>query len=257
MNSYERRKKLLEIIKSNKNITVEEISKKLKISIPTVYRDLDILEKENNIKKFYGGFKLLENNEFERNYYKRYDIHKNEKKAIAKEAVKLINDNETIVLDESTTTHYLAEEIRKMDIRLTVVTNSILILTLFINNPNINTVSTGGVVNKEIAGLVGNIAENSISAFIADKFFFSSAGISKDIGVMEAYIPDNIRMKRCFFKISRKSICLVDSSKFMKRGTVNWINYDQLKHIITDENIEKDILDEIKIKNVNVTLAKI
>ncbi|MBN2072520.1 MAG: DeoR/GlpR transcriptional regulator, partial [Actinobacteria bacterium] len=230
MNTNERRKKIVEIIRENKDISVEEISKKISISIPTVYRDLDILDKNREIERYYGGLRALEGNKFERNYYKRYDINKEQKTAIAKEAVKLIEENETIVLDESTTVHYLAREIKKIDIKLTIITNSILLLPLFANSSNIDVISTGGIVNKEIAGMVGSIAECSISNIFADKFFFSSAGISWNAGVLDAYIPENIKMKEQFFKIAAKSICLVDSSKFQKSGTVNWVNYEKLKY---------------------------
>jgi DeoR/GlpR family transcriptional regulator of sugar metabolism len=252
----ERQKKLLEIIKNNKNITVDKISKKFGTSIPTIYRDLGILERKNKIKKSYGCFELNEN-EFEYNYYKRSRINLKEKKAIGKAALKLIKEGETIILDESTTVHYLASELKEADIKITIITNSILVISLFINSKNINVISTGGLINKEIAGMSGTIAESTINNLVSDKFFFSSAGISKDIGVIDACIPDNIIIKKMFANISSESICLVDSTKFNNRGTVNWINLEKIKCLITDENIDRIILNELKEKNIDIIIAKL
>jgi DeoR/GlpR family transcriptional regulator of sugar metabolism len=253
----DRRKKILNLLKNNKNVTPEFLSERLNISIPTIYRDLDVLEKQNNIRKVYGGIKLIENNQVEKNYYKRFERNKKLKKAIAMEAIKLINDGETIVMDESSTVHYLAEEITKMDFSLTIITNSILIIPEFVNINKIKIISTGGVLDQEICGLVGPIAQNTIHQFRADKFFFSSAGISSEMGVLDAYIPESISVKKSFLEISDKVICLVDSEKFSKSGPVNYINYDRLKMIITDELIDGEIVKTLNKKGVEVIVAKI
>ncbi|MHB9324342.1 HTH domain-containing protein, partial [Fusobacterium polymorphum] len=47
---------ILELIKENSNITIKEIGLKLKISRPTVYRDMKYL-KENNILEYQGSSK--------------------------------------------------------------------------------------------------------------------------------------------------------------------------------------------------------
>ncbi len=251
----DRRKKILGLLKDRKDLTPEFLSEKLNISIPTIYRDLDILEKENNIRKVYGGIKLIENNQVEKNYYKRFEKNKKLKKAIAREAVKLIKDGETIILDESSTVHYLAEEITRLDLNLTIITNSILIMPEFVNINKIKIISTGGILNQEICGLVGPITQNTISQFRADKCFFSSAGISSEAGVLDAYIPESISVKESFLKISDEVICLVDSEKFNKSGAVNYINFDRLKKIITDELLDKEIIKMLGKKGVEVIVA--
>ncbi|WP_236585677.1 helix-turn-helix domain-containing protein [Fusobacterium canifelinum] len=49
-------KTILELIKENSNITIKEIGLKLKVSRPTVYRDMKYL-KENNILEYQGSSK--------------------------------------------------------------------------------------------------------------------------------------------------------------------------------------------------------
>ena len=252
----DRRKKILDLLKEKDNIPIEELSKVFKISIPTIYRDLEILESENNIRKFYGGIKLVEDFKFEHNFYKRLKINKKQKEAIARKAVEMISNRDTIVLDESSTTYYLAEELKKKDISITIITNSVLIPPEFINKKSMKLISTGGVLNQEIAGFIGGFTESAIVNLNAGKFFFSSAGISEKLGVMDAYIPENIRMKKLFLDISEEAICLIDSSKFKKRGTVNWVRYDNLRKIVTDEYLDKEKINVLNKKGVEVIIAK-
>ncbi|WP_238968423.1 HTH domain-containing protein [Fusobacterium nucleatum] len=49
-------KTILGLIKENSNITIKEIGLKLKVSRPTVYRDMKYL-KENNILEYQGSSK--------------------------------------------------------------------------------------------------------------------------------------------------------------------------------------------------------
>ena len=69
--------------------------------------------------------------------------HQEEKSAIAKSAVKLIEPNENIILDTGTTTLYVARELAKSNIVLTVATTSLTVAsTLF--NTNIDVLLFGG-----------------------------------------------------------------------------------------------------------------
>lgn len=258
MQPQKRREKILALLRENSDITIERLAKLLKTSTPTIYRDFDILEKQNNITKLYGGVQLIKDSKLEHDFYKRLKANADFKKAIALEAVKLISEDETIALDESTTAYFLAEELKKSCFKnITIITNSVLIPPEFVNNNHVRVISTGGIVHNKIAGFVGNIAENSLNNFHCSKYFFSSAGISESEGVLDAYIPESIRLKEMILSITDEAICMVDSSKFLKRGTVNWIGFDKLKKIITDQKLDKKIINNLRQKNITVIVSAI
>ncbi|MCL5770899.1 MAG: DeoR/GlpR family DNA-binding transcription regulator [Actinobacteria bacterium] len=254
----DRKEIILDLIGKNKNITINEISEILKISIPTVYRDLSVLEKENLIKKVYGGIKIVKDVNIELNFYKRLNNNKEKKVAIAREAVKLINENETLALDESSTSYYLAEEIKKTDKKITIITNSVLLPQLLLSSKNIIVISIGGIVYKDIAGFDGSIFINSSTNLIADKFFFSSGGFDENIGTVEIYDPENsVKAKEWFMDISKEAICSVDSSKFDRRGTINLFDIKKIKKIITDEHIDRKIAEVLRSKGIDLIIAKL
>ena len=51
----ERRKQILELLNEKGYISVEELSQKLYVSLPTIRRDLTLLEKEGSVLRTHGG----------------------------------------------------------------------------------------------------------------------------------------------------------------------------------------------------------
>jgi DeoR family glycerol-3-phosphate regulon repressor len=232
------------------------LSDKFNRSIPTIYKDLDVLEEQNELKKIYGGIKILNLSGID-NFYKRMKINSNLKEKIAREAIKLIQNEEIIALDASTTSYYLAKEIIKdINRKVLVATNSGLILSDrdLIYNKNIDFISTGGYLNKEVSCFVrGN--EMDFSELQISKFFFSSYAFSEEYGVMDSFIPDANRIKKFFSEVSNELVCLVDSTKFNKNGYMNWINIKKINKIIIDDGINEEITKKLKSIGMEVLIA--
>ncbi|MCL5069761.1 MAG: DeoR family transcriptional regulator, partial [Actinobacteria bacterium] len=150
----------MELIKDQSN-DIKELAKILNTSIPTIYRDIRTLLKKNKIKKNYNDIKVIDN--IEENYKniiitklgQRIEQNKIEKISIAKEAAKLVNTGDNIILDESSTSYYLAKELKNRNIPITIITNSVLIPQEFLENNLVRIINTGGVLDSEVGGFVG------------------------------------------------------------------------------------------------------
>jgi len=261
MNPDERRNKILELIKDQNN-DIKELAKILNTSIPTIYRDIRTLLKKNKIKKNYNDIKIIDN--IEENYKniiitklgQRIEQNKIEKISIAKEAAKLVNTGDNIILDESSTSYYLAKELKNRNIPITIITNSVLIPQEFLENNLVRIINTGGVLDSEVGGFVGTFSENSLKDLHAKIFFFSAAGISEEKGVMDAYFPEIIRMKKIFLTISDEAILMADSSKFNKKGILNWAQWDNIQKLIIDSKTDKAIIKNLYSKGIEVLVSK-
>ncbi|MEG2349607.1 MAG: DeoR family transcriptional regulator, partial [Hungatella sp.] len=94
---YKRRQLILEDLRNNHTINVEQLSKQLTVSPVTIRRDLDEFEKGGIIKRFYGGASLIEGSLSEDPFQNDNDTAElNDKDAIAKKAVELVADGDTI-----------------------------------------------------------------------------------------------------------------------------------------------------------------
>ncbi|MCE5329909.1 DeoR/GlpR family DNA-binding transcription regulator [bacterium] len=260
MNPQDRREKILKLLHDNYGkLTLKELSRHFNISQSALYKDLDILQKQRYIKKIYGGIELIDINMQQHNYYRSLQVNVKQKTAIAKEAVKLVSSNETIFIDGSSTTFYLCEELKKQNYKnITVITNSIFIPHEFILQENFNVICTGGMLNKEIGVYCGDLWESVlINNFHANKFFFSTYGISADIGVLDSFVPGETSMKKIFSKNASKNICLADSNKFMIKGAINWISFENIDVLISDNLMDGNILNVLKTKKIQLVLANL
>ena len=230
--SKDREKQILEILLKQKKVSVKELADFLFISEPSVRRDLASLEKQNLIKRIHGGA-MLEETMLSKNkipFLIREYEQSSAKVLIAQKAIDLINDNDVIFMDASTSCYYLIPFLSSKR-NITVVTNGVKALTKLAEY-DINTISTGGTLVNSCLALVGEEAYKTIETFNADIAFFSCRGLSDD-GYLTDIAPEENNIRKHMMKNSKKSYLLCSSEKFGKKYFHNLCHKDELNGIIT------------------------
>lgn len=114
-----RRKKLLEALKSNGSVKVGDLAEEFQVSPLTIRRDLQYLEDHKKLERFYGGATVSgEDDEI----VTQEDEIKMYRKKIAQYAASLVEDGDTIFINTSSTALQMIKYIR--DKRVTVITNN-------------------------------------------------------------------------------------------------------------------------------------
>ena len=228
----DREKEILEILLKQKSVTVKQLADSLFISEPSIRRDLASLEKQHLIKRIHGGA-VLEETMLSKNkipFLIREYEQSSAKVLIAQKAIDLINDNDVIFMDASTSCYYLIPFLSSKR-NITVVTNGVKALTKLAEY-DINTISTGGTLINSCLALVGEEAYKTIETFNADIAFFSCRGISDD-GYLTDIAPEENNIRKQMMKNSKKSYLLCASEKFGKKYFHNLCHKDELNGIIT------------------------
>ena len=185
MFALERQKKILEILDAEGSVQVSKLSTVLDVTEETVRRDLEKLEKQEYLTRTHGGAIPIDESGYEPSLEKRKHTNSETKEKLALEAVKHIVSGDTVFLDASTTTFFMAKELKKMK-NVTVITNSIRIIDELAGYENIKLISVGGKVSTN-QSFVGTISEDIIKEyFFASKVFFSSKGVTEDVGILES-----------------------------------------------------------------------
>jgi len=253
MTVRERRSKILKLLEEHTNLSVKELAEEFAVSAPTLYKDLDNLEQEKLIIKSYGGIQLLKEDKYKHDFFRQLKVEHDSKKKIASKAMELISDGETIFLDASSTTYYLAHELKISKLKnLTIVSNSAFIPTELIMQDQFRIICVGGFLERASAEFISSHPEQYLENIHGNTFFFSVRAISAKKGVLDYYNPNDIRIKNLFLENADQAVCLVDSTKFTKPGTVNWVGYDRLKTVITDTNISPEIVSLLQNRGVTV-----
>lgn len=236
----ERLEILLAYLEKNNFATVKKIAKEIFMSETTVRRDLKYLEELNVVKRSYGCATLIKNLnktipfDFRRNEFRQ------EKNKIAFLATEQVNTGETIFLDESSTSCSMVQYL-KPELDITVVTNS-LILTSLLYEKNIKCYCTGGLLYHTTFSFLGKFSENLINNMFADKFFFSTAGLSFD-GIISDKMEETVSINKLMAARSDKKIFLCDHSKFGKKYTFELTNLNNTDLVITDKKPPEEFLE--------------
>ncbi len=253
MTVRERRTKIIKLLEENSSLSVKDLAKEFKVSAPTLYKDLDSLESEKLILKSYGEIQLLKEDKYKHDFFRQLKVDQESKKTIAARALELISDGETIFMDASTTTFYLCRELKKSRLKnLTIVTNSAFIPTELIMQEQFRIVCVGGYLDRASAEFISSHPEQYLGNIHGNTSFFSVRAVSPEKGVLDYYNPNDIRTKNLFLENADRAVCLADSTKFSKAGTVNWVGYDRLKTIVTDPKISPEIVASLRKKGVQV-----
>jgi DeoR/GlpR family transcriptional regulator of sugar metabolism len=241
-----RKEKIASMLQEKKEYTIDKLCKYFNVSIATIHRDLNELEREGRVKKVHGGVLLNSiDDDIETRNTIRLQTNVELKKKIAIKALEFVENKDCLFLDNSTTCYYFAKalsESKFMDI--VIVTNSYLVPGLFIKNENIQIVSTGGRLLKEMNCFVGPGAIANINEFNGNKFFISTAAISIKGELSDVYRPDSDEIKKVMFKKSKEHICLVDSTKFNRIGQSKVFLISEMDKIITDGNCSREVRED-------------
>jgi len=235
----ERHQKILQIIKEKSRVEVQELSVYFDISSDSIRRDLRLMEKKGWVKRTYGGAVLPQKTGELMAFSKRTNINEKNKKSIAKLAASFIKDNDSILLDGSTTVAKLVPLLSDYK-NLTVVTNSIAIAHEIVNARNdIKLVVIGGIVQKNSANTISVQSLKAIEELNVDKVFVAPCKITANEGLFSSMIEEAF-IKKAMLEAGREVYLLADSDKFEQKALAHIGPLKTDYTIITDSHFNKE-----------------
>lgn len=221
MIAVERTQYILEALSKNKIVLVSELSKDMDVTEETIRRDLEKLEKQELIWRVHGGAYLREGIGNETPINVRERIYQEEKALIAKQCMTLIQDQDSILLDCSTTAIYIAKELKNITIKVTVITNSLSVAKELSGSDTIRLILLGGELKNSTNSFDGENTLRFLDNYHVDKAFISSAGISVKAGISD-YTSEEAAIHKKMLEQSDKCYFVADITK-IGRSAVNII----------------------------------
>ncbi len=212
----ERRQAILRELEEKGKVRVADLSRELGCSEVTIRNDIKSMSAEGLLKRTHGGAVSLEQNMARK--YRAETIgyrHVDRKKAIAARAYEYIEDRDTIIIDDASSSFYLALHIKSHpEKRVAVVTNSLLVGNELAGIDHVELYMIGpGDVGGHLAASMGESAVENMEHFHVDKGFIGVHGINFEAGLTSIATPQ-MQVKRAILKASREVYVLADSSKF-------------------------------------------
>ena len=234
MDINERKDKILELLNKNGQVKVNELSKLFGTSSITIRSDLADLEEKGLLFRQHGGAINSYKSYCDMDLQQRLGTNLKSKLSIAKRAVELLKDHDTVMFNSGTTTLSVFRAIPPK-LRLNIVTNSISIALEASGNPNFNVILLGGFLNPKYQFVYGDDTVNQLKNYHADKLFLSVDGISTGSG-LTTYYDREAELARLMLSQSKTKIIVADSSKIGRTAFVNIASTSSADYLITDKN---------------------
>ena len=247
MYQEERIYKILEILKTKKTMTNQEIMDQFHISRDTARRDIVRLVSENLAVRTHGGITLNDVHQIG-NYQTRKQENEEIKNEIGKTAVSLIENNKVIFFDTSTTVAALCQYVES-DIE--AYSHSLDNIEILSNHCLCQMI--GGTYFKKNRYMYGSQTLNTLDQIYFDLCFVGVAAIMEDGIYVEEF--EDAAIKR---KLARRSqnVCLVaDHSKFNKKSTYKALDFQDIDVFITDF-LPEEYKDKINCQIIEVKEEK-
>lgn len=200
----------LEIIKKHRSVRYSKLAAEMHTSLSTARRDADTLVQQGYAEKVYGGIVLAGQNINTMPIAVRESTHREEKEALARQAVQVLSNNKSVFLYASSTVSLMVPLLSRCS-GLKVLTNSTeLCITLEQNG--VEAYCTGGRLRMSDHVFMGSFAEEALEHFRPDYAFFSPTAVSAD-GEITIWRENSASFLRKMIKRSRNVYMLCDASK--------------------------------------------
>lgn len=252
----ERHRLILDYLKKNGSITTNDIMEQYNVSYDTAKRDLRILDEKKLIKRTHGGALPLHQVAVGRpakmtvkdivsvkeNYYQ-----------VALKAVSMIENNDVIFLSSATVCYFMSQNL-PTDMKLRVVTNSIVIAEELRTRDNISVIMLGGEMDDK-GNCYDAIAVETIRKLRFDKSFITSAFISAEFG-LSIQKTSAISFYNAVLSSSRKVIGLYPKEKIGFDSVVSICPAESLDMMITDWDASETDLAVFDEKGIEIIIVE-
>lgn len=255
MFSDERKQKIMELLDNNQSVKVNELRELFCVSEVTIRRDLQELDDAGMLKRTHGGAVSIGVASFEPNMAERQEENLAEKRAIARAALELIQDGDTILFDAGSTVLLLARFLKSNPKKnLTVITNALNVAWELYDIDSVDLILTGGQVRKNTLSSIGSIAENTIQSLHVNKVFLATNSLDIERGLTTPNMYE-AQVKQKMVKAGDKVIVLADHSKF-GWASLGWIcSLSEVHCVVTDLGTVSEDIAELKKLGIETIVA--
>ena len=249
---HERRRTILRALSPTTVHSVQALSRLTGVSVITIRRDLTELAREGLVTRVHGGALRAPRRGASQPISLRRSEDLEAKRVLARATAALVDDGESVIIDNGTTCEMVAEQLAGRDIRALCLSLGAGAALASVRGAAVTI--AGGPVDPESLSLFSAEAVDSVRAFRADVAVLSTCAVSTREGltVMES---DDAMVKRAIMASSTRRILPTAPSKITQTNTYRFGRIEDLDALLTTSQIDPDTLEELRGAGVDVVLC--
>ena len=232
----ERHSKVLEIVSERGSATAQELATTLGVSRMTINRDLRELHEQKRLRRVRGGAITADFRSFDPGLSVKAVINAGAKSQIARVAVdRFVGESNSIIVESGSTAAALLDFIvEKPSCRVFMNCVGALTKSKTIGLQTGQVFTIPGVLKVNTLTFVGPEAAEYIARLNLDLCFISATGLSMTGELLDPD-PMEIAVKRAMVEAAKKTVLLLDKSKFGKTSLFPVVPLSEISACVTDE----------------------
>ena len=222
---------------------VEELASAMRVSPITIRRDLESLYKQGAVIRTFGGC-LIDNRRRLAAYHDRVANNFELKQAIGRAAAGEIKPGQVVLINDGSTTFQLAACLGQCG-RITVYTNSVVMIGEISRFPNVRLNILGGEYHADLFYLGGALLERVMETISADTAFIGADAVTADGGCY-CLDEDTARVTRLMMKHARRRILLADHAKYDTKAPIRYARLNEFDLWITSKGLKLNALSQLR-----------
>lgn len=255
MLAVQRRAATLGMLTRERAVSVENLAAHLNVSLSTIRRDLDELERQGIARRVHGGAILLDDDAAdapEKPPAMREVERHAEKHQIACRAVKLVEPGSTVLLSGGTTTAALAPLLAQVP-DISVVTNS-LAVAMRLSEVEVDVVVLGGMLRRPELSLLGTLVGVGLEELHLDHAIMGVYGIDPRSGLLGASAQE-CATDRLVARSAERLTVLADASKFTRRSPHRIAGLAAVSELVTSSEASAEHVQTLRDEGLVVHVA--
>jgi DeoR family transcriptional regulator, glycerol-3-phosphate regulon repressor len=232
MNPNPRQITLLNVVRAQGSVTVDELATQLGVTLQTVRRDVQKMAEDGLLARFHGGVRIPSSTTQNIEHQQRESLNADGKTRIARAVAAAVPNDCSLILNIGTTTEAIAKALINHT-GLRVITNNLNVASTLSVNPACEVIVVGGVVRTRDRGIVGEAAVEFIKQFKVDIAIIGISGIETD-GTLRDYDYREVKVSQAIISHAREVWLAADQSKFNRPAMVELARLSQIDKLFTD-----------------------
>ena len=251
----ERHQAILDWLAEKGSISNTDIQENFGVSYDSAKRDLRILEEKGLLKRTHGGalpLRQIATGRPSKVTIREMGCVKDNYLEIAKKAVSLIKNNDVVYIPSASVGFFMVQNIPN-ELKLRVVTNSIVIAEELRKRDNVSVIMLGGEMDDK-GNCYDTIAVETIKRLRFDKCFLTSACISADFG-LSIQRTQAISFWNALIDSSKMTVGLYPKEKIGFDSIVSICPANRLDTLITDWDASEEDLKQFDEQGIKVVVV--
>ena len=248
----DRQRTIIRALNGSEAVTVSALARLTGASAVTIRRDLTELSRKGLVTRIHGGALRAPKRGAEHPFVLRKSQDTEAKRVLAKTTARMIDDGESVILDNGTTCDLVAENLAGRDI--TVLALGLRAAVTMAEVPGVRVVVPGGAVETGSLAMLKSPVIDVVRDFRADVAILGACAASVTNG-LTCVDPSDAELKRNILQSSTRAILPATPRKLTRSSVHRFGKFEDLSDLLTTADIPEESLSELRSSGVPITVC--